>query len=302
MKTKTRQVGRLTIFFIVSLFLIGKFSPFDRHKLINRPVDFCRREKPALIYVNLLYIPSMKILFCHIPKAASTNLRRFLHHYLHRSSDRFVLSQSRRDVWTTIENDFNPFYLHKDNRSREILQLKIFKFLLVRHPLRRIYAAFKDKFLDDHEEDALFGWKSMEEQILLQIYPNETELTLRRRDAKVNFRIFLLYLVDSIRKQQPMNSHWDLLVRRCGICHLDYDWFGKIENLRSDGQILSNRFRHSQGHSFKFPSAENNRTDLTDEQLIEIFRRTLNNSKDFQTLIDYYTPDFQAFHYSIPSP
>jgi hypothetical protein len=156
----------------------------------------------------------------------------------------------------------------------------------------------------DHVEDVLFGWKASEEGILLRMNPNETILSLRRRDARLDFRTFLRFLVDSTRRQRPMNSHWDQIVTRCSLCHIDYDWVGKMKNLKNDGPMLSKNLKGSNEHGLQFPSwqldePEHNRTDFSDEQIVQLFRETLNNENDFRALVEYYEPDFHAFKYQI---
>ena len=306
-KTFIVNFALLLIIFYLNLYLMSRRGT----ETIVKPNKFCNKYKPPVIYGNLLYIPSKNTLFCSVPKAASTNLRRVLHAHLFPESNisRSQRISDRNQVWRRLESDLKKFYLHNDVESQSIINnqtLNIFKFLLVRHPLRRIYAAFNDKFVHDHVEDALFGWKNTEEEILLEMYPNDTILSLRRRDARLDFRTFLRFLVDSIRRQRPMDGHWDQIVTRCSICHIDYDWVGKIENLEEDGPALLQKLIGGSGQDLQFPSwqidePERNRTNLNDEQIVQLFCETLNNQNDFHTLIDHYEPDFQAFKYQLPS-
>jgi len=250
-------------------------------------------------YSNIIHIPELNILFCDIPKAASTNLRRLI--YVHLNQSKTFANLNREKIWLDFKDFFRKYYLTKN--SKFILKNKnLFKFLLVRHPFRRIYSVYNDKFVNNHIDDTIFGWKQLEEDILLDIKTNETLLTIRRKDLKLDFRTFLLYIINSIRKGRTINSHWEQIVHRCACCLINYDWFGKIENFQQDKKILLNKLNKN---SFEFPSKEldkqqNNQILLNDFQLIQFFRDTIQNDQDFQVLIDYYKPDFQLFHYQIP--
>ncbi|CAF3020780.1 unnamed protein product, partial [Rotaria sp. Silwood2] len=121
-----------------------------------------------------------------------------------------------------------------------------------------------------------------------------------------DFRTFLLYIIDSIRKKRLINSHWEQIVQRCAICLINYDWIGKIENLDHDGKFLTEKLnKNSDKIHLEFPSKESDKKEkseksLNDFQLCELFRNTIQNDNDFQVLIDYYKPDFEIFNYTIP--
>jgi hypothetical protein len=265
-------------------------------------IDYCVKNNITLnenYYLNIVHIPELNILFCDIPKAASSNLRRLIYVTLNQLETFEDLD--RQKIWIDYNEFFKKYYLTKD--SKLIFQNKtLFKFLLVRHPFRRIYSAYYDKFVNDHIDDTLLGWRQLEEQILLEMNTNETLLTIRRRELRLDFRTFLLYIINSIRKKRSINNHWEQIVHRCAFCLINYDWIGKIENFQEDQKILLNKLNKN---SFKFPSKEldeqeKKQISLNDFQLIEFFRNTIQNDEDFQILIDYYKPDFQIFHYTIP--
>jgi len=250
-------------------------------------------------YSNIVHIPELNILFCDIPKAASTNLRRLI--YVHLNQSKTFVNLDRQKIWLESKDFFHKYYLTKN--SEFILKNEnLFKFLLVRHPFRRIYSVYYDKFVNNHIDDTIFGWKHFAERILLDIKTNETLLTIRRKDLQLDFRTFLLYIINSIRKQRIINSHWEQIVDRCACCVINYDWIGKIENFEQDKKFLLKKLNTN---SLEFPSKEldkqeNKKISFNDFQLIQFFRDTIQNDNDFQVLIDYYKPDFQLFDYQIP--
>ena len=299
-------VASLSSLFIVS---IRYLSPSNNETILNESLIHCSKNKPwsaAETYRNLVYIPQLEILFCDVPKAASTNVRRLIYHYLHPS----VVSSSsanlnRKAIWIDHEEFFRSFYLNRTSHSI-VKNEKSFKFLLVRHPFRRIHSTFLDKFVHNHLDDTLSGWKQYEEEILLRMKPKETLLSLRRKQSRLDLSTFLRSIILSIREGLPINSHWQQIVSRCAVCLVHYDWIGKIESLHENGQVLMNRLnKHIGRNQLKFPSEDLDRTEkdasrFDDEQLVELFRQSLANEDHFETLLNYYRDDFQIFNYSLP--
>lgn len=295
------------------LILIGKSSRSttndDVHSMSQRRRQICRqRTLPIVnkIESNLFYIPELSLVYCDVPKAASTNLRRLIYGYLSSSNASFQFV--RKQIWIDQKHFFGQYSL--PIKSLGILKdskLHLFKFLLVRHPFRRIYSVFYDKFVNDELEDTLSGWKQMEEEILREMLVNQTLLTIRRNDIRLDLRTFLLYIVRSIREERLINSHWQQIVQRCSLCSIDYDWIGKIEHFQRDSQTLIEKFeRHFRRIHLTFPSKDLDRksissAQLNDSQLVEHFRQTIGNRNDFQILLDYYEADFLMFNYTFPS-
>ncbi|CAF1240505.1 unnamed protein product [Adineta ricciae] len=296
-------IGYLILVVLFIRYLTSK--PSQRKFQQNK---YCQNKNLRIdeeFYSNLVYIPSLNVLFCDVPKAASTNLRRLLIGHLNQSES--YVNLDRKKIWIDYEKFFQQFYLtkttfhqlfHKSNKN-------LFKFLIARHPFQRIYSVYYDKFVNNHLDDTLFGWKQLEEDILLEINKNYTLITIRRYDIRLDLRTFLLYIVDSIRKHRLINSHWEQIVRRCAVCWIDYDFFGKIENFHNDGKILLKKFNENAKQiQREFPSKEldkkqTKQIQLNNSQLFQLFRENIQNDDDFKVLVDYYTPDFQIFNYSL---
>lgn len=293
----------LSLNLILLSIVVCLFSRKNIFKL--KSSDYCLQNKIKIneyFYSNLVYIPDLKILFCDVPKAASTNLRRFIYVYFNKSTSYENLD--RKNIWIDYNEFFRQFYL--TDQSKLIYQNEsLFKFLLVRHPFRRIYSVYYDKFVNNHLDDTLSGWKQLEEDILVQMKTNETLLTIRRHDLTLDFRTFLLYIIYSIRNNRLINSHWEQIVHRCAFCLINYHWIGKIENFDQDGKVLIKKLNENSKIYLEFPSKELDKNEnkqilLNDFQLIKLFRDTIQNDDDFRILIDYYKPDFQIFNYTMP--
>ena len=304
---RQRRSNLIVTFTLLSL-LIVILSWRNRRNRLFSPIDCGKSvvEPSKNFYSNLIYLPDVNLLFCDVPKAASTNLRRLILHYL--KSSNTSTNIDRKQIWIDEKHFFKRFSLTENsfsivNQSNS----NIFKFLLVRHPFRRIYSVYYDKFVNNQLDDTISGWKQLEEDILLQINQNETLISIRRNESRLDLRTFLLYIIDSIKYQREINSHWQCIVQRCAVCRLHYHWVGKIEQFPKDSNTLMDILHeHFHRNDIQFPSKdvdqkEKKSLELNDSELISLFRRTINNRNDFQVLIDYYLDDFRIFHYEIPS-
>lgn len=298
MFVRRRFLVLLTLIFLSYLIFLSLKKPDFQSKISS----YCIKNNLSLnkdFYSNIISINELNLLYCDVPKCASTNLRRLI--YVNLNQSKTFENLHRKKIWIDLKDFFNKYYLTKN--SKFIFENKnLFKFVLVRHPFRRIYSVYYDKFVNNHIDDTLFGWKQLEEDILVEIQTNETLLTIRRKDLRLDFRTFLLYIINSIKIKRLINIHWQQIVYHCGFCFINYDWIGKIENFKYDQKVLLKKLNKN---SFEFPSKEfdqneNKQKYLNDLQLIELFRNTIQNDQDFQILIDYYKPDFQLFDYKLP--
>ncbi|UJR34240.1 hypothetical protein I4U23_021645 [Adineta vaga] len=305
-----RHRRRLICILNLTLLTLLIYLTFHKNQLKSQSDEYCLTNNITIdekFYSNFVYISSLNILFCDVPKAASTNLRRLIIGYFNQSNSYIYLD--RKQIWIDYESFFKKYYLTKNTFDQlfQNSEKNVFKFLLVRHPFQRIYSVYYDKFVNNHLDDTLFGWKQMEEDILLEMNRNYTLIKIRRYDIRLDLRTFLLYIIDSIRKKRLINSHWEQIVHRCAFCLINYDFIGKIENFHHDRKVLLKKFNeNSNQNHLEFPSKEldkkqTNQIYFNDSKLTQFFRKIISNDDDFNVLIDYYKPDFQVFNYPIPN-
>ena len=267
--------------------------------IIRKRSDRCV-ESNREFYLNSVYIKELNVLYCVVPKAASTNLRRVLLVRLNQTNNFDDLD--RKQIWIDQKRFFEKYYLTR--HSQDLFDNEnILKFIIVRHPFRRISSVYNDKFVNNHFDDTLSGWKQLEEEILVEMKTNESRLTIRRNEIRLDFRTFVLYIIKSIAENRSINSHWERISSRCRFCSLRFNSIIKIENFENDQQIL---MKYLTANQLNFPSKEldsnsnKQQQSLDDYQVFELFRTTIDNDQQFRILIDYYRTDFQLFKYVLP--
>ncbi|CAF3462553.1 unnamed protein product, partial [Rotaria sp. Silwood2] len=154
MLRRRRLIYLLCLIFINFLvFSHVDLSLLKKNEQKSKSIDYCLKKNVTpseKFYSNIVYIPKLKIIYCDIPKVASTNLRRLIYGYLTLNPSNSFLNLNRKNIWFDNKNYFNKYYLNKNfqflfkNKTKNL-----FKFLLVRHPFRRIYSVYYDKFVNN---------------------------------------------------------------------------------------------------------------------------------------------------------
>ena len=158
-----------------------------------------------------------KIIFCTIPKVASTTWKRVL-------ADLRGLKQGvyvhRPGLWRRLSE-----YKEKEKS----LRLKTyFKFVFVREPLHRLLSAFKDKFIGKNRHFS----KNIRKVIVK---------AFRRKDFdpngenNVTFSEFVQFYSHDVSTRNP---HWRQYEDLCHPCFINYDFIGHLETLREDAPLV----------------------------------------------------------------
>lgn len=307
---RNRQKTFIRLLIVVCVLVLSTKIVFEsRYGMSQRSMCSNLLENPRRTThdAGLNLISELNLFYCDVPKAASTNLRRWILSQIFLSEIGGNLT--RDQIWIDHQYIFERFHFNRSSSTlKQDLNENIFKFVIVRHPFRRILSTFNDKFVNNHEEDTIFGWKQLEEQIILEMNTNESQVSIRRKDLRLDFRTFLLYIIQSIRDGREINSHWQMIVERCLMCSIDYDWIGRLEYFDKESKVLFQRLnRLPNRNSIEFPSKDLDpnkykRPAYNDRQLFKYFRRTINNDQLFKILLDYYRPDLTLFNYSSPYP
>ncbi|XP_064479704.1 carbohydrate sulfotransferase 11-like [Ornithodoros turicata] len=163
-----------------------------------------------------------KILFCFIPKVASTTVKSLFWDLLNFTSGENL-------SLTTFHADFNERVLrvgptHFSSRFLESYTKAIF----VRHPFDRLVSAYEDKANKSRSEVPYFYaqyWDSI--------------LNKSRENTRVTFPQFIDYLLST--PTRDWDEHWAPYYSRCEMCLVKYNLVGKLETGDADFKFLYNK-------------------------------------------------------------
>ena len=241
------------------------------------------------VYVDDKY----KIMYCDIPKVASTSWKRIL----------FILSGKMN---TTDPEQVPGSILYSDRPGEYVRWLssytasekklrirEYYKFMFVRDPLERLYSAYRNKFVTGYNKGTeqvllLFG-----RDIIRRYRSGASEHDLTTGEG-VTFREFVQYLLDPATSGH-FNIHWTPYDELCNPCSMQYDFIGKYETFSEDANSVLEEVGIS--HLVKkFPGEPNTRTtpDLIKSAYLNV------TSDQIRKLWSLYKTDFSMFDYPLP--
>lgn len=106
-----------------------------------------------------------------------------------------------------------------------------FTMISVRHPLGRLYSAWKDKFRNDH-----LWWKAIKSKFGDMLYELERK-NMTDEPYEVSFEAFL-ELVALSKFDSDRDRHWKSIQGYCGSCNFEYDFILKVMAINTPVLIL----------------------------------------------------------------
>ncbi|XP_050709139.1 carbohydrate sulfotransferase 11-like [Eriocheir sinensis] len=174
------------------------------------------------------YDDSRKVIYCVVPKVASTSWKR---------------------VWLRMTNWINPqaelrtsprYAVHLSlpvlafDRNAEEKLRTYRKFMVVRHPFERVLSAYRDKLEGEYENPGYSFHKQVGKRIQMK-YRGVTY----RGGHNVTFAEFIRFISEAGRgTPEQRNEHWRPMHELCQPCAVRYDFIGKYENLKEDADYL----------------------------------------------------------------
>lgn len=167
------------------------------------------------------------------------------------------------------------------------------RFLVVRHPLLRLYSGWHQKFAKNDPTSAQMLKKSEDlTELAKDNMKNETE------PMTVNFEDFV-----HLYGEEPyvsVNAHFDSITNHCDICSFDYDYILKIETMNDEANFILRKSGMDIPPSDGFMHRNSQLT--TDERIPEtVMQHTLLNMNltDIENLKKRFQSDYDAFGYDI---
>ncbi|XP_045112573.1 carbohydrate sulfotransferase 10-like [Portunus trituberculatus] len=267
----------------------------------------------SLSYLDLLVHRYHRLIWCKVPKVASTSL---VHGFLRvLGRDDLIQSVPRGQLHSVIRN-LMPHPSPQEDLS------SFTAFLVVRHPFQRLLSAYRDKLLN-RLEHTQFSW--FRDQYGSSIIQNHRRHPKPQRYQDVpTFREFVEYLI--VTPVWEYNEHWRPYYMTCAPCHQRYSIIMKLDSIELESNYLvhitglpelSPKHVHATiNTSYAYPSLRNrnkkfqlsdfhiqrlhhkDRTGASDSDIESSFFSDL-NMQLLMKLYSVYKIDFEMFDFSI---
>lgn len=155
-----------------------------------------------------------------------------------------------------------------------------------RHPLDRLFSAYRNKFLDPVNTAYLkhYGHMIVTNEAVSPLAPHP-----KRPDGlyKISFEQFVRFV---LKAGPDFDDHWRPQTRICHICDVQYTYLGKFETLQQD----SNTIFRLLNDTTKFPK-QTEYSVKTTVMLAEYYAKL--PTKLMKGILKFYKNDFEAFGY-----
>ncbi len=246
-------------------------------------------------YSHLVVDDDRQILYCRIFKVSSTTLRKALVNSSGRVEPHIAAKLNVNNMKKMAKYGFFDINTFTWENVMYRVQ-KYFKFIFVRHPLKRLVSAFRDKFRDTHPHNIRTYQKGYGTKIIKRYRKHPSRNSLRK-GHDVTFEEFLRFVIDTKLHQ---DGHWRTYASNCHPCIINYDFIGKLETMTQDAQYIMDRISTRKvpfPEQWMGPSSLKNSTQGTDQVYLELYKSV---SKDvIVKLIEVYADDMKMFGYDV---
>lgn len=243
---------------------------------------FCQKQKVKSLpsrrsMENLVVIDRDEIIYCAIPKVASTEWREALSVEL--GHDRIQGKKAQnRTLWKHL-NEYS---------TRNITEKlkKYYTFLFVREPFARLLSAYKSKFEAGND----YYLKAFGRKIIQDFRKNATEHAKNTGDD-----VTFLEFVKHIAVTPFYDEHWRPYDDICHMCSVNYDFVGHLETIEEDAPFLLKEMGIEDRVTFK-----SRRRSQTSSELLKYYSQI--PAPYIKKLGQIYFKDFEMFGYPFPGP
>jgi len=238
------------------------------------------------------------VLYCNVPKVASSSLKLALVN-LTRKFD-FGEDPSKFDIHGFYDktNAIAKIGISKLNSMEKAAAVSILdsakSFMFVRHPLKRILAAYNDKFTIHSPVHETFQ-KRFGKYIIQKFRPNATAEEIKW-GADVRFPEFVKYLIDVHQTGGFFQEHWRPYNDLCAPCRVQYNFIGQMETMNTDARYVIEHLFEEPGAGV-IPSLNHK---WYSKSLLEFYQEV--SKEDMLKLYNVYDMDFEIFGYDREIP
>ncbi|RUS75971.1 hypothetical protein EGW08_016278 [Elysia chlorotica] len=235
-----------------------------------------------------------KLVFCQIPKVASTTWRRIFLQLTGKVNVPDFMAISANDVHHKYDSHLTYLSEFSDAEIQHRLRT-YFKFMFVREPFERVLSAYRNKFAASTRSSEYFKWKFGRK--IIDKYRKPWLIPTNNTGENVTFEEFVTYLVDD-RRRVIMNEHWELFHKLCHPCIIDYDFVGHLERIDDDSQFILDS--NNLSDRIKVPSRIDSKYSLRDTN--SYMQEYYSELPPYAVAQIYrmYQADFILFNYTVP--
>ena len=224
----------------------NKFESTNQFRKLFEP-----RDKESIRSLKqLIYNDRAKLIFCSVPKVASTNWKRIFHTLEGRfqnptDQDGRLIHQGLPDI---------------TELSKQELQSRLkthFSFLFTRHPFERVVSAYRDKLYSSKDKYLQRKYN----KIIYRLYRNES---YNPDKTPVTFSEFVRYIIYEwkSRRTYRLNLHWRPVTSFCFPCLLNYTFVGKLETINQDSYHITKYINKETNLNLELPTLRRYKTEM----------------------------------------
>ncbi len=236
---QTVSIGNITPFSSQAAYDVIE-EQLNRQELLVHACPLRPKLAHYMIYQHLIVSEDLEVLYCPIPKVASTNWKHILGLLGGRLDENFIQKHTQR-----IRALYNPsqgvhskaymdaahllkLYLFSSRTNATHHYQLYFKFLFVRDPFDRLLSAYIDKYTTMND-----------------MYRNYFSRLYGIPVNDITFEVFLNYTSNDILHGDVVDPHFASHVDLCLPCDIEYDFVGKIETFKEDAEFVIGLFKLS---------------------------------------------------------
>ncbi|XP_013392389.1 carbohydrate sulfotransferase 11 [Lingula anatina] len=270
------------------------------------------REPEGLILpIQFVVDDVFNVLYCQIPKAGSTNVKRtfLLAHALKNDTEAAkkdvidLQDMSPDQTWKNTKVEFSRLTEKTDEEAARILS-NYTRMIIARHPFERLLSFYKMLFVASGYED--FSMKVNTVNLYRQICerygwePPPKNIKMITEPIKLPFPTFVQYVIDhDIRTRRGewqinhnLDAHWLPMWRQCWPCTAHFDVIGQAETMDRDIAFITRKLGVKQ--RIVYPDDLKRRTASE----VPIWFSQNITCNQLEALNELYSLDFDLFGYA----
>ncbi|XP_068238544.1 carbohydrate sulfotransferase 11-like [Palaemon carinicauda] len=280
------------------------------------PLRWKRKDRgpSSGILSKLRWDPQRHLVYCHLPKVASTT---WAWHLLRSAGLKDEDIAGHPNVHILLRESLPPPSVedHDNGFLKDSLA-----FVVSRHPFHRLVSAYQNKIIEAEKRRQHYVDLR---KLILERYHRENDLT---NSTLPTFRDFCAYIADTTEEwlrdmngKEPPDPHWMPMTYMCSPCNLHYDVYSKLDTMEEDARfiatqcgledIIKPRAMFNPSSNLQKEEHRTNEEEGSDdmnkiaESKKNIYTKYINelSKEEIERLYDIYKFDFEIFGYSVDS-